>query len=265
MSSFYHPPNDPRLLLYSERGLMSHLLLSLLATDLGLVLDAATNANGARLREAIGNPGQFRLLTEFDLGKAGFGCPDGGILIDPDGPEPCFVFVEAKLGTFDSEFIAPQTSAWVHHQGQQAGGWERVRKKIGGFNSSSNGQLELRWRFVTALRLAGTAGTVREQPPVCLSPELMANDVFYLRSRMAPNPLVADHWRSVDLTPLEPLHRMLLTVKRFVLLSITGDRVTPQRLSDVRLFDEHGQPVARPRDHLYWMPMEAVERRLTRL
>lgn len=100
---------------------------------------------------------------------------------------------------------------------------------------------------------------------VGLAPELMANDVFYLRARMAPNPLVADDWRSVDLTRLEPLHQMLLTVKRFVLLSITGDPAIPQRLRYVRLFDGHGQPLARPHDHLFWMPVDAVEQRLTRL
>lgn len=265
MSAFFHPPGDPRLLLYSERGLMSHLFVSQLPTGIDLILDAATNLDGRRLRDAVGDPARYLLLTEFDLGKVGFGCPDGGILIDPDGPEPCFVFVEAKLGAFDSEYLAPQTWAWVQNQSQQAGGWERVRKKISGFNSSSNGQLELRWRFVTALRATGAAGTVSEQPPVGLAPELMANDVFYLRTRMAPNPLVAADWRSVDLTRLEPLHQMLLTVKRVVLLSVTGDRAIPQRLRDVRLFDGHGQPLARPHDHLFWMPVDAVERRLTRL
>lgn len=91
MSAFFHPPGDPRLLLYSERGLMSHLFVSQLPASIDLILDAATNLDGRRLRDAVGDPARYRLLTEFDLGKVGFGwCRCGQPVEGARGPRRPF-------------------------------------------------------------------------------------------------------------------------------------------------------------------------------
>ena len=70
------------------------------------------------------------------------------------------------------------------------------------FNSSINGQLELRWRFVNALRASKSknALVVSERHVPILPPDLMAGDRFYWRLNLSPNPNVAGHWRRVDMS-----------------------------------------------------------------
>lgn len=265
MGEFYQPKQDDRLWLYSERGLMSYLFLECLKNDLSPILDHAVAINGTRLRDAVGPEAgrrRHRVFSEFDLGKRyGFGCPDGGILIGVAENNPCFVFVEGKAVPFDTEYRAPQTWAYIQTRLQEHDARKVIRPIINGFNSSVNGQLELRWRFVNAFRACGGNGVISEKRVVRVSEEHLANDVFYLKAGFAPMNTLDSNWRSVDLRgSLVHLAEALRPVKEFLLLSITADRHVPPRLSQIRLTDEAGELLSAEEaaKRIYWMPLSVV-------
>src|SRR5208337_3842029 len=68
------------------------------------------------------------------------------------------------------------------------------------FNSTINGQLEMRWRFVNALLCARERSShlVTEQH-VNLHPALMSCDRFYWRLYLRPVDNITEHWRRVDM------------------------------------------------------------------
>lgn len=267
MSSFYAPPGDDGLWLYAERGLMAFLFHDILPRDPDFVLDRARNLGGVSLAQKLGRGRRCRFLTEFDLGKKdGFGCPDGGILVGPGEDDSCFVFVEGKQGCCEAAFSPPQTWGWVQDRLTRPNGRQEVRNKIGGFNSQINGQLELRWRFVNALRASPGGGLVSEQH-VTLADEVKGNDVFYLRTLFNPSGLRGEDWRRVNMVGgLQPLYDSLRAARLFVLLAVTDDPQVPWRwLQQVRLFDRLGQPVPDASEHVFWMPMSEVEGRLLKV
>lgn len=260
MGQFFRPAGDDTLWVYSERGLLAYLFHVLLRQDQGiaLILNNAVNKHGATLAATVGNVEKHRLLTEHSLGSDGFGCPDGGVFLgDANGFER-FVFVEGKRERFLEEFIAPRHSTEVLDDLRDLGR-QAVRKKIKGFSSSINGQLELRWRFVNALRSTKDAEVVSElasRPSI----ELQANDVFYLRYDFRPDPNNRTHWRSVDMrTDLRCFQDLLRPVNDFYLLAITADAEFPRGMDSIRLFDASGQRLAGD-SVLFWMPLDVVRR-----
>jgi hypothetical protein len=270
MSWFYHPPGNDRLWLFAERGLMSYLFHSILPSDTSILFDDTRNLAGRTLAEEMGGRGSVHVLTEFDLGIVGFGCPDGGVLIDSGNGNRTFIFVEAKQVEYNKNFIKPQDWAWVDDQVRR-GNMSAVREKIQGFNSSINGQLELKWRFRNAFRAKRTSTVVSEKN-VQLHGDVIANDVFYLRCPNFPNPdpdpQRSETWREVNLASLPGFSRLLEKVDDFLLLAITADENMPQQgLKEIRLYDDLGQALKKDEaeKRIFWLPLRKIEARLTRL
>jgi hypothetical protein len=229
MGEFFRPPGNDRSWFYSERGLLSYLFHAVLAGDLSLVLDNAMDASRKRLREVLGPVGLHRVLTEFGLGNEGFGSPDGAILTGLGQQNAACVFVEGKPVTFWETFQKPEPPDVILPRLAEADGEKQVRRRVRRYNSKLNGQLELRWRFVNALQESDGQGEVSEQH-VALPPEIMVNDVFYLRHQFKPDQDRRKQWRRVGLDgDLAGLGQSVADVQEFYLLAITTDRGFPQQ------------------------------------
>ncbi|MBA2224691.1 hypothetical protein [Thermogemmata fonticola] len=265
MGQFFRPPGNDRIWFYSERGLLAYLFHAVLEGDLSLVLDNAMDGTGRKLREVVGPVGLHRVLTEFSLGNTGFGNPDGAILTALGQPNTSFVFVEGKPVKFWKSFRKPEPSDSIQAKLAEADGRRLVRRLVRDYNSKLNGQLELRWRFVNALRASAGQGEINERH-VTLRPEVLANDVFYWRHHFQPDPGKREQWRRVSLAEdLAGLRQSLGAVREFYLLAITTDSTFPQQeMSQVRLFDGTGQPLADAGNRLFWMSLDRVKERLER-
>ncbi|MDB5350153.1 MAG: hypothetical protein JWN86_1400 [Planctomycetota bacterium] len=109
---------------YSERGLMSYFMFVALPTHVGDFLA------DLRFPEGVANPfeherathPQSTIFSELNFGSEGFGCPDGAVFVE--GPDPSMVFLETKLNE----------------------SYEASCRKSD-YNSTIQGQLELRWRL----------------------------------------------------------------------------------------------------------------------
>jgi len=260
MATWYSPanPDDDRLLLYSERGVMAYLFISLLREQPELILDNAQNGDGTTLRDSIEGVKNIRLLTEFELGNKGFGCPDSGLLLQDNEDRWHFVFVEAKTEPWAVSHQGPTQRTPEELSSLSYSELDRlcVRDK---FNSSINGQLELRWRFVNAFRNTPENLDLVIERNV---PELlMKSDRFYWRRRLLVDETKNSDWRRVQMgTGLRPLRELLLSVEdRFHLLTITTDTSRPE-MNDVRLFNEGGHMMSQ-RDagvRLFWMGLRVL-------
>lgn len=275
MSQWYeHRKTDGNhLWLYSERGLMSYLFCHVLADRLDFVLDNAKDVDGITLRQEIGDVRSHTTLTEYELGPKGFGTPDGGLLTS--GPERrCFVFVEAKQHSFADSCKIPdlKTAEALSIPGLDIG--KLCRENT--FNSSINGQLELRWRFANALRASVDAGeTVVSERHVHVVPAVLLNaDRFYWRRTLTPDPHIPHQWRRVAMCgELACLYRRLKEVYEderrtgrdgFYLLSVTFDDSAPDFTGSPRLYDRNGNRLVHQR-RVFWLDRRKIEASLTQL
>jgi len=267
MGNFYNCSGEKQnhLRLYSERGLLSFLFHHVMLDDPGEVMNAAKNARGHALCEMIAAPWTYhRIYTEFDLGAQGFGCPDGALFVR-SAESSIFVFIEAKAIPFDASFQDPShVAASIENVD-----WDRIEMKslVGenSFNTAINGQLELKWRFVNALRARpANQWLVTEQN--CGVPMLLRqSDRFYWRRRLQPNAAKKGHWRRVEMGgDLRPLLEDLLAAQKFCLLCITADEKLPTKLSSVRLLMPDGTKMVDAPHHLFWLPLRFIEDRLHR-
>lgn len=266
MSQWYEHRKDHgnHLWLYSERGWMSFLFWNVLADRLDFVLENATNQDGEPLKDVIGTFRSHRTLTEYELGQRGFGTPDGSFTTAAAGRR-CFVFVEAKHGSFTESYMRPARKTTEE---LPAPGHVMDRLCEGNkFNSCINGQLELRWRFVNALRASVSRNRklVSEQFVQVLPPDLVAGDRFYWRRYLRPDPNARAHWRRVGMgRDLRCLYNLLTSVDDFYLLSITFDRRPPDFRRNVRLFDGAGNPVDAGK-RVFWLDRRLIDALLVRI
>lgn len=234
--------------LYSERGLLGYYLCNVVG-PLSL-LKAARNLDGVTLMNSLGagDLQHFAAYTEFDLGNNGFGCPDGGLLLVSDLWR-AFVFIEVKVCSFARSFRCPPTPNAL----------------VRDFNSSINGQMELKWRFVNALRtsLDNESGPIVTEQTVTIAPEIRDSDRFYwTRPQKSSNP--AD-WRRTGMGgDLQSIFNDLRSVGRFCILSITADDQIPIKLlREIRLFKEDGTPLPNIADVIFWLPLSFIELNLS--
>jgi hypothetical protein len=260
MAQWYEHQRDHgnHLWLYSERGWMSFLFWHVLADDLDFVLDNSTNQDGEPLRTVIGAFESHTTLTEHELGPQGFGTPDGAFTtVAPD--RRCYVFIEAKQGSFADSYRPPDPKT-VEELSAPDLDMDRLCEG-NKFNSSINGQLELRWRFVNALRASAPVGeqVVSERRVRFLPPDLMAGDRFYWRLILQPDPNVTGHWRRVGMGgDLHCLYEHLVPVKDFYLLSITFDDNPPDFRRYVRLYDGDGNRLDAGK-LVFWLDRSLIE------
>lgn len=272
MGKFYtvETARNKRIRLYSERGLLAYLFHKLMLADPLPMLGAAKSPNGAVLENVIdiGDLRSHTVYTEFDLGAEGFGCPDGGLLLEGRRGK-AFVFIEGKAILFALSFKDPKlvSSAIrdIHWDSADVGNLVRQNK----FNSSINGQMELKWRFVNALRTlrADKGGTqVATEQTVTLPKEVLECDRFYWRRRLAPRKDHPGDWRRVEVgRDLQPLLEDFQGVQQFFLLSITTDDTIPgDFLRRIRLFTGDGEPLPNVESTIFWLPMSFIETRLTK-
>lgn len=273
MSQWYEhrKSDDSRLWLYSERGLMSYLFCQVLAEHFDFVLDNSMDMDGVTLREEIGAVRSHTILTEYELGPRGFGSPDGGILT-AGADRRCFIFVEAKQRSFADccEIPSLQTAEALSCQDL-----DLVKLcSENTFNSSINGQLELRWRFANAFRASVDAGenVVSERHVPAVPSELLAGDRFYWRRSLNPDRRNRRQWRHVDMAAdLACLYLRLKEVYHderrtrrngFYLLSVTFDESAPDFTDRPRLYDRDGIPLAHHR-RVFWLDRRKIEANLT--
>jgi len=226
---------------YSERGVMSHYLGNLDSGRLERLMAVARNLDGLALADAIGCPvGSYRVYTEFELGSEGFGSPDGGILVRTSNGV-AFVFIEAKCEPYAHKYADPT-----------------AKKVAKNYNSSINGQLELKWRFVNAFlaRPDRRDFLVSEQfLPKGLPDSIRNTDGFYKSSKRSDRTKISSHRRVALSETLKPLYDDLLSVtKGYYMLAVTTDEELPRGLADVRLFTPDGQPDRDAATHLFWVP-----------
>lgn len=260
MAQFYQAQHrdDRPVWVYSERGVLNFAFCALPYEAINLILDTAVNGQRERLGETVDvRPSDTVLLTEFGLGSQGFGNPDNALYCNGDGGE-CFVFIEAKRDPLARKWQAPPTRT-AEELRRVAGRALNDLCSGNTFNSSLNGQLELKWRFANAFQAARQAGqplvTEQQVPPPDV---LMESDLMYWGTRLRPDPNRPDHWRRVNLAELQPLKRMLWGVERFYLLAITADQQRPARLDTLRLYDGDQQPLPDVAKRVFWLPFSAL-------
>lgn len=265
MANWYCPnsPYDDRLWLYSERGVMAYVFACLLRERHELILSNAVNGAGKSLGDAIGDVRRHHCLTEFDLGNNGFGKPDGGLFFQDSSERWHFLFVEAKATSWALAHTGPTLRTRDELSELSASDLDKLCRDDK-FNSTINGQLELRWRFANAFQQAtdDDRDLVIESD---VSTELAAGDRFYWRRRLVPAARNAGDWRRVDMSnELEPLKRQLRLVEgRYSLLAITRNDTRPD-MQDVRLFERDGLRMDEDRCHqlLYWMDIKHLTNHL---
>jgi hypothetical protein len=273
MPFFQHWLDEPqgiRLWLYSERGVISCLFHHLLSKDPGFLLNNAHNFSGQTLGAVTGLlPNRYTVLTEFCLGtKHGFGCPDGALLGQDNNRQSSFVFIEAKAIPMAQAYQDPAVAAApIQHHNWQAPPQEAwIRHNT--FNSSINGQIELKWRFANALQAAVAAHQtlVTEQRGVNIPDAILNTDRFYWRHRPYHHQGQENrrHWRRVQMKGgLHPLYRELQQVgDRFYLLCLTHDSLRPAEFNQIRFFDPAGSPQNLVHQRIFWMPYARVCERL---
>lgn len=260
MGEFFRPHNNDSLWVYSERGLLSFLFHTLLDGDISLILDNSIDEDGKTLGSVVGRVFGHRLVTEFGLGANGFGSPDGGLFLRQGQNDHSFVFVEGKRKPFYVDYLEPMSEQVLFEEVRRHG-YPRAYRYIKGFNSTPNGQLELRWRFVNSL-LASTSRIVSERdarPPN----RILANDAFYLRYYDRNQFRNITDWRAVNMaSERRCLYDQLRLVERFFLLSVTPDATYPNELKRLRLYDRSGSPLEETSQIVFWMPLERIQRQM---
>jgi hypothetical protein len=253
--------NGNNVWVYSERGLMSFLLWHLLADHLDFVLDQAHDVEGTWLRDVVAACDHHTTLTEYEIGPQGFGSPDGSVVIRTRDRR-FFVFVEAKAGRFQDSYLNPPIMTAEQLAAPQA----KVAQlcKDNKFNSSINGQLELRWRFVNAFQEAIAANDVmvteQRVPAIALPDALLQADRFYWRLFLQPNRVVAAHWRRVYMgDELQCLYDLMRDCE-FLLLAVTFDQDIPDFRNTLRLFDGQGRLDVAKR--VFWLNGQLIEAHL---
>jgi hypothetical protein len=238
---------------------MSFLFWHLLADHLDFVLDNAIDAHHTPLRALFGICQPHVTLPEYELGPQGFGSPDGSVAIDATGGR-FFTFVEAKDIPFMESYQQPPTMTADRLTSAEANIDRLCRQNC--FNSTINGQLELRWRFTNAFQAAVAAGheLVTEQR-IHVPSEIVAADRFYWRHRLQPTKAKEWEWRRVDMEGnLNCLYR-LMRGRRFLLLAVTADQAIPDFEHTLRLFDDKGKPVE-VMERVFWLSRQLIEAKL---
>jgi hypothetical protein len=265
----HREPDRKQLWLYSERGLVSYLIQHLLLEDPDSVLRAASNGRQTLYEESGAPFHRHVAIGEFQLGPQGFGSPDGGLLGIHENSEKVFVFIEAKAVLERASFQDPTAIARrVEGLDFDRADGEAMQKLLDDntFNSSLNGQIEMRWRFVNAFRQGpmGAEMRITEQALPMLPRELQSTDRFYWRQRLRPNPGEVDNWRRVSMrdskqTNLLPLYDLMRGAStRFFLLVITPETRPPALIRAARLFTPEGNQRVDAGSFVFWLPLRYV-------
>lgn len=233
---------------YSERGLMAYFMFHVLP---GRLLDLLQ-----RTRFAAGVPNRLRdirrceditLFSELGFGNEGFGNPDGAISFRHEG-KPYLIMVEVKLNQSYEESCRPSAR----------------------YNSTIQGQLELKWRLMTLFR-AGPPTEILGVNYIVETDELirryMARDGKYSG--------VVD----VGRLGLEGRRRLRLVegvgeffaqyagpcdFENIFYLAMTDDPLNPLDATPQlrpRCFDESGREVADGINQFCWMSKDVIEQR----
>jgi hypothetical protein len=133
---FQYKEKNTNLFCYSERGLMSFFMVNKIPLTNGMCLINSIKKNNNQI--AWNNIEDIGAFSEFDLGNRGFGKPDGGLLFRINDTF-YFIFIEAKLN-------------------------ESYQKSIKNkqYNSSIVGQIELKYRFIFALKTSVSEDFIQE-------------------------------------------------------------------------------------------------------
>ena len=210
--------NDINLYLYSERGkldLLYHYYLNSLH-KFSILLESCTNKNDS-LGGLVSGYKSFTLFSEFDLGKEGFGSPDGCIVTD----NGFVIFIEGKNIKFQDSLKLPN------------------KGNIKGFNSSINGQIELRWRFINAfLHMQGDKISERN----ILLDEYKEFDVFYENTKRKAFETSNDakYRRLADKDLLKDISEIFknISIEKVFFLVVTKDTDYPEHeINKIRLID----------------------------
>lgn len=254
------------LYLYSERGILTFFFLRLLLYELSNFLSSAINIQGDTLYSYLGkNIGTPYLFTEFDLGNQGFGSPDGALIVGPNSNRS-LVFIEAKAISANKTWIEPKDVKRTKVEINQLskGALDQLCRS-NKYNSSLNGQLELRWRFINAIACNKDRQYITEEE-VRLPPEILECDRFYWRRRLNPKKKIAGDWRRLRLeNQLFPFINLVRSIKNFFLLSITDDDSFPKRLNNIRIFTSDGKRLSNIDKIMFWYPLSKVQAKLEKL
>ncbi len=255
--------------MYSERGILSYLYHYILVREPKYILDRAENIIGQKLSNYLSfKPHSYTIFTEFELGSKGFGCPDGALLIEGHCRK-AFVFIEGKARTFTKEFQYPEEVAEkIKSLDPSSIEFKKVKNR-NNYNSSINGQLELRWRFVNCLQeaLYGNEFPCVSEQLIKVPKDILRTDRFYWSKSFKPDPKKKGDWRRVNMSRgLQKLYEILKGVDTFLLLAITADKEMPrQKMSELRLFNKDGKPLINKAEKIYWLSLRLVQERFQRV
>ena len=256
MAHFYREENQ-NLLVYSERGLLSYFFFRILPNNYTMFLENSINTHGAALVNEldITNPVFF---TEFELGNNGFGSPDGAIAVGAPGNRSINL-IEAKAHNAVSAWTDPNIiAARIENIEALTDAAIKELCRDNKFNSSLNGQIELRWRFVNAVRSNRHLGYISERFAE-LNQQLMRCDRLYWLTRLNPNNDNINEWRR--LSPDNADNAFLIeaaNASQFFFVAITDDANFPGILAQARLFPNNNSALPE-NGFVYWCPLSYIQ------
>ncbi len=120
---------------YGERGIISAYMQKLFVDEKerkDFLLVIQDKHGEPVFKDLVNCISTMTVFSEFCLGNIGFGNPDGAIYFEC-GNRKFFIFVEAKMESYEDSC-------------------KKASKDEDGYNSTIKGQLELKWRFINAVR-----------------------------------------------------------------------------------------------------------------
>lgn len=261
----YNINENKALHFYSERGLLTFLFSNLLLTKPLESLSCAVNSLGETLTNIIkfDNTSKISVFTEFELGSEGFGSPDGALLVESNGLKS-FIFIEAKAIPFEMSYIDPNSIVKILRElDPNSVGFESLLNQ-NKFNSSINGQIELKWRFVQAFQNSiHKSQHLITELNTKLSEEYLNVDRFYWRRNLKPNKNDPSDWRRVNMgNDLLHLYDSLKDVDYFYFLCITKDDEFPDGLKKIRFIDGNDKKISEQQKLIFWLPINFIENKL---
>ena len=226
---------------YSERGLMSYFMFVVLPTQVGDFLADLHFPSGviSPFADRRGTHPTTIIFSELNFGNEGFGCPDGAIFVD--APHAAMLFVETKLNeTYVTSCCGDS------------------------YNSTIQGQLELRWRM-TQLHRTNCHQVYKSTTYIQETPEFKAiykaRDTAFYGHDNRQDEAWPGSWRRLRIAEgvKEFLDLLAKCEDRVYFCAITKDEQNPFDSVEAKLLPRCGNADwSASKRHFCWLPVNGI-------